>query len=331
MMRKAPEYGRIVAGQAPSDRSKVDSDQIMIGTSAVPPATAATHIVQRAHDAGIIDESQLEELISCFGTIPKYDDCGLDPADSERFVTTTLQLIEACLCELSPERKGFVNPILAAELEKRRKIEGGKNWQLSTVNEVGRKGSDRRFTFGQVKENPDDPEDPSFFGGAWMADCDGVKKKVVFAIVADAIPGSEDWVPVNISSDHEKQIEEVVRARGERPWQLQVKPDSALGHWIATLAGTSNIGQHSGHIPLGVLSEAVRRALEPRGLTHLLLGPSRRDPPTRPWHTGSFLRRVGDSFDFEWKGYAIETRRNALVEARCTIGIRGKILGILES
>ncbi|MGE4619416.1 MAG: hypothetical protein AAEJ04_06355, partial [Planctomycetota bacterium] len=151
------------------------------------------------------------------------------------------------------------------------------------------------------------------------------------AIVADAIPGSEDWTPVITTGTHEKNLEEVVRARGERPWQLQVEPDSALGHWISRLTGTPNIGQHAGHIPLGVLCEAVRRALEPRGLTHLLLGPSRRDPPTCPWHTGSFLRRIGDSFDFEWQGFAIEGRRNALVEARCTIGIRGKILGLLES
>ena len=303
----------------------------MIGTKAFPLAEAAAHIAQRAHSAGIIDELQHQELISCFSTLPSYNNCGLDPADSERFVTTTLQLIEVCLGAHSPNRSGFVNPILAAELEKHRKIEGGKDWQLGTVSEVGRKGTDRRFTFGQVKENPDDPDDPSFFGGVWMAECDGVEKRVVFAIVADAIPGSEDWVPVSSDSDHQKQIEEVVRARGKRPWHLQVKPDSALGHWIAALAGTSNIGQHSGHIPLGGLTEAVRRALEPRGLSHLLLGPSRRDPPTRPWHTGSFLNRIGNSFDFEWQGYAIDERRNALVEARCTVGIRGKILGILES
>ncbi|MAW77894.1 MAG: hypothetical protein VYD70_05090 [Planctomycetota bacterium] len=304
---------------------------MMIGTGDCPPNEAAARIADRALETGIIDETQHQELASCFSTIPSPDDCGLDPVDAERFVTTTLQLIEICLCEQTPLRKGFVNPILAGELEKLRKIEGGTDWQLGTVNEVGRKGGDRRFTFGQVKENPDDPDDPSFFGGVWMANCDGAERRVVFAIAADAIPGSEDWVPVSNSGDHEKHLEELVRARGQRPWQLQVKPNSEMGLWIANLAGTSNIGQHSGHIPLGVLSEAVRRSLEPRGLTHLLLGPSRRDPPTRPWHTGSFLRRIGNSFDFEWRGYAIEERRNALVEARCTIGIRGKILGLLES
>jgi hypothetical protein len=304
---------------------------MMIGTGDRPPEEAALCIANRAREAGVIDQVQYEDLIACFATIPNSEGSGLDSSDADRFIRTTLQLIEICLCEQSPLRKGFVNPILSAELEKLRKIEGGKDWQLGHVTEVGRKGGDRRFTFGQVKENPDDPDDPSFFGGVWMAQCDGVEKRVVFAIVADAIPGSEDWTPVSTTDAHEKTLEEVVRARGKRPWQLQVEPHSALGHWIATLAGTPNIGQHAGHIPLGVLSEAVRRALEPRGLTHLLLGPSRRDPPTYPWHTGSFLRRLGNSFDFEWQGFAIEERRNALVEACCTIGIRGKILGLLES
>ncbi|MEE2889772.1 MAG: hypothetical protein VX404_04940 [Planctomycetota bacterium] len=307
----------------------MDPERMLTGDHA--PTEAAVCIADRARDAAIIGETEHQELISCFSSIPSHDGSGLDSCDAERFVRTTLQLVELCLSEDSPPRKGFVNPILCEELEKLRKAEGGKDWQLGTVTELGRKGSDRRYTFGQVKENPDDPEDPSFFGGAWMANCDGVEKKVIFAIVADAIPGSEDWIPVETTDAKEKQIEEMIRSRGEHPWQLQVEPDSDLGRWIAALAGTKNIGQHAGHIPLGVLSEAVRRTLEPRGLTHLLLGPSRRDPPTRPWHTGSFLRRISDSYDFEWQGFAIEGRRDALVEARCTIGIRGKILGLLES
>ncbi|PCJ13054.1 MAG: hypothetical protein COB10_06205 [Planctomycetota bacterium] len=331
MVRKPPGYGRIGGLQTPIDRRIMDPERMLIGTGDRSPTEAAVCIADRARDRAIIDETEHQELISCFSSIPSHDGCGLDTQDAERFVRTTLQLVELCLSEDSSVRKGFVNPILGAELDKLRKIEGGKEWHLGPVTELGRKGSDRRFTFGQVKENPDDPEDPSFFGGAWMANCDGVEKRVVFAIVADAIPGSEDWIPVETTNGQEKQIEELVRARGERPWQLQVEPGSALGRWIATLAGTKNIGQHAGHIPLGVLSEAVRRAFEPRGLTNLLLGPSRRDPPTRPWHTGSFLCRIGESFDFEWQGFAIEERRDALVEARCAIGIRGKILGLLES
>ncbi|MGE4619123.1 MAG: hypothetical protein AAEJ04_04865, partial [Planctomycetota bacterium] len=158
---------------------------MMIGTGDRPPEEAALCIANRARETGVIDQGQYEDLIACFATIPNAEGSGLDACDADRFIRTTLQLIEICLCEQSPLRKGFVNPILSAELEKLREIEGGKDWQLGHVNELGRKGGDRRFTFGQVKENPDDPEDPSFFGGVWVAHCDGVEKRVVFAIVAD--------------------------------------------------------------------------------------------------------------------------------------------------
>lgn len=303
----------------------------MTGIGDLPPTDVAHRIAQRALDQDILAETEYSELISCFSSLPTLDGCGLDPLDGQRFIRTNLQLIERCLKEPTAPRKGFVNPLLKRELERHRQISGGQRWELGRVSETARRGSDRRFTFGQVKENPDDPDDPSFFCGVWLADCDGVEKRIVFAITADAIPGSVDWSPKEIQSDEDRNMEALVRARGAHPWSLQVDGDSPLGQWIATLAGTSNIGQHSGHIPLGVLSEAVRRDLEPRGLTHLLLGPSRRDPPTRPWHTGSFLLRVGEGFDFNWSGYAIDHRRDILVEASCTVGVRGKILGLMES
>ncbi|MGE4632360.1 MAG: hypothetical protein AAEJ47_04930, partial [Planctomycetota bacterium] len=159
---------------SPIDRRIVDPERMLTGDHV--PTEAAACIADRARDAAIIGETEHHELISCFSSIPSHDGSGLDSCDAERFVRTTLQLVELCLSEDSPQRKGFVNPILCEELEKLRKAEGGKDWQLGTVTELGRKGSDRRYTFGQVKENPDDPEDPSFFGGAWMANCDGVEK-----------------------------------------------------------------------------------------------------------------------------------------------------------
>jgi len=309
----------------------VAAENWMTGIGDLPPTDIAHRIAQRALDQGILEETEFSQLISCFSSLPTLDGCGLDPLDGQRFIRTNLQLIELCLKETTAPRKGFVNPLLKRELERHRQISGGQRWELGKVSETGRRGSDRRFTFGQVKENPDDPDDPSFFCGVWLADCDGIEKRIVFAITADAIPGSVDWSPKEIQSDEDRNMEALVRARGAHPWSLQVDGDSPLGQWIATLAGTSNIGQHSGHIPLGVLSEAVRRDLEPRGLTHLLLGPSRRDPPTRPWHTGSFLLRVGEGFDFNWSGFAIDHRRDILVEASCTVGVRGKILGLMES
>ena len=286
--------------------------------------------LKSAMDSGIIDTQEHSYLSKCLSSIPETENCGLQADQAEQFIHTTIQLIQACLYEKEPPRTGFVTPILQKELDRHCQEKGGSSWNLESVNDVSRKGKDRRFTFGQVKQNPDDPDDPSFFGGVWLANCDGKTRRIAFAIVADVIPGSEAWEPVENLNENRESLHETVKNRGQYPWKLQVNPDSDLGRWIVRLTGTPNVGQHSGHIPLGVLGEAVRRALEPRGLTHLLLGPSRRDPPTEPWHTGSFLRRIGSSFDFEWRGYAIEPRRDTLVEATCVIGVRGKILQILD-
>ena len=287
--------------------------------------------LQKALDKGIIDSGQFDFLLDSLTTVPDSLESGLDPEIAGQFIQTTLQLIEVCLDDRERPRSGFVNPIIQKELDQWCNKEGGKKWRLTNVNDGGRSGKDRQFTFGQVKQNPDDPDDPSFFGGVWTADCDGKIRRVAFAIVANVIPGSEEWQPVSGTAEELSNLESQVRGRGPHPWKLQVEPDTPLGQWIAKLSGTTNIGQHCGHIPLGVLGEAVRRALEPRGLSHLLLGPSRRDPPTEPWHTGSFLQRIGDSFDFSWRGHAVENRSNSIVEARCVIGVRGKILQIIGS
>jgi len=142
----------------------------MTGIGDLPPTDVAHRIAQRALDQGILAETEYSELISCFSSLPTLDGCGLDPLDGQRFIRTNLQLIELCLKEPTAPRKGFVNPLLKRELEKQRQISGGKRWDLGKVSETGRRGSDRRFTFGQVKENPDDPDDPSFFCGVWLAD-----------------------------------------------------------------------------------------------------------------------------------------------------------------
>ena len=287
--------------------------------------------LQRALEKGVIDQNQHAFLENSLSRFPDPSDSGLDSDSSEQFIHTTLQLIEVCLADKERPRSGFVNPIIQKELDRWCQEKCGENWTLIPVSESGRSGQDRQFTFGQVKQNPDDPDDPSFFAGVWKANCDDKPRRVAFAIFADVIPGSEGWKLIDDPKISSADLESRVRSRGPHPWQLQVAPASPLGTWIAELSGTTNIGQHAGHIHLGVLGEAVRRALEPRGISHLLLGPSRRDPPTEPWHTGSFLNRIGDSFDFEWRGHGIEKRRDSIVEARCVIGVRGKILQILDS
>ena len=171
-----------MVGQRPFEWSFLKSDQWLTGTGDRPPSEMVDRISDRALHEGALDPQQHAELIGCFSSIPPIEGCGLNAVDADRFIRTTLQLIELCLLEPSTPRTGFVNPLLDRELDRIRTLQGGQRWSLGKVTELGRRGSDRRFTFGQVKENPDDPNDPSFFGGVWMADCDGVKKRIVFAI-----------------------------------------------------------------------------------------------------------------------------------------------------
>ena len=84
-------------------------------------------------------------------------------------------------------------------------------------------------------------------------------------------------------------------------------------------------GQFRAQYPLGVLSEAVKRALERVGATHMLLGPSRRDRPEKSWHTGRFLDRIGHGHCFQWTGFALD-RDDRLILARTQIEIRARIV-----
>lgn len=295
-----------------------------------PPSDALRRIVDAAQQQGTLTEPQARELTEQFGDPPGARDSGLDEDAGQRFIRTTLQLIELCLREPSQPHTPLVNPLLQEQINNLCMLQGGKSWSLARqISDADRRGSDRRFTFGQVKEVPADPEAPSFFGGAWLVDCDGSPRRVSFVMHADALPETVQWEEVSDSSDEYAPIFTRVHARGSFPWRLQVEVDSDLGRWITALAGTHTIGQVRGQIPLGVLSEAVRRVIEPRGLTHLLLGPSRRDPPSRPWHTGAFLRRIGQTPDFQWQGHGIETRTQRLITARCTVRVSARILGLL--
>jgi len=197
-----------------------------------------THsFLQRALDKGVIEQAQHTFLSECLENFPELGESSLDPDTAEQFIQTTLQLIEVCLADKEHTRSGFVNPIIQKELDRCCQESGGKDWSLVPVSESGRRGQDRQFTFGQVKQNPDDPDDPSFFGGVWTANCDGNSRRVAFAIFADVIPGSEEWKPLADTEDSVTELEQQVRSRGPRPWQLQVEPESPLGLWIAKLSG----------------------------------------------------------------------------------------------
>ncbi len=296
------------------------------GRSPRAPETAIREIVERARDDGVLDDPQASELLTLFGTPPGGGGSGLDDDAAGRFAHATLELLEKCLFDPVLDRRPFVNPLVQEELDRLSEEQSESPWRLSQVSDTERRGTDRRFTFGQVKTRPDDPLDPSFFCGSWLAERSGEAGPIVFVIRAEAIPQSVLWTPIQKTGAERAQLEKRVRDRGPHASILQVEPTSPLGGWIAGLAGTNRIGQHKGEIPLGVLAEAVRRTLEPRGLTHLLLGMSRRDPTTRPWHTGAFLKRLGESCHFAWEGLAIDASTDTLVRARCTIAPNARIV-----
>lgn len=287
-----------------------------------PPCEAIREIAEHGVRGGTLVRGQAEELIELFGTPPSHEGSGLDEIAASHFVHSTIQLIQACITDPPQPHVPLINLALKRELERLRIERGGERWQLAQqVCDEGRRGTDRRFTFGQVKERPADPNSPSFFCGVWGVDCDGSPHRLAFTMTSDMVPGSARWAVVEDPRERSR-LARRLDARGAHPWALQVIPESPLGNWIAGLAGTRQIGQHEGQIPLGVLSEAVRRGLEPLGLTHLLLGPSRRDPPTRPWHAGAFLRRVDASFDFHWAGHALDSRDDRVVAATCRVRVQ---------
>ena len=292
--------------------------------------SSPTQAIQRVADdavaRGTLTQPQAAELLTLFGTPPGPEGSGLSGEGYEQFVCTTLQLIAACLLEEPAPQKPLINALLEESLSRECAARDGKNWALTReICDSARKGVDRRFTFGQIKEAPLDPGAPSVFGGAWQADCDGTERRVTFVLTANALPEQTHWE----SAPGDDSLAKRVHARGLHPWKLQVEPNSPLGAWIAGLTGTQNIGQHRGHFPLGVLCDAVQRHLAALGLTHLLLGPSRRDPPSRPWHTGAFLRRDGQSFDFHWHGHALLGDDPVPVRANCVVRMAAQIVGVI--
>ncbi len=290
------------------------------------PERAIRRIADQAIARGTLTEELAAELIELFGVPPGPNDSGLSAEEAQQFLCTTLQLIDVCLREESRPQKPLINALLNQCLDRECEKQGGRHWSLTReISDDSRRGRDRRFTFGQIKEKPSDPQAPSMFGGAWQANCDGTERRVTFLLTAEALTERTTWEPV---TENEK-LTTRVRSRGPYPWRLQVEPQSPLGEWIAGLTGTHNIGQHRGHFPLGVLCDAVQRHLAPLGFTHLLLGPSRRDPATRPWHTGGFLRRSQHDSTFNWQGHAFVDEGPIPVQASCVVRISARIASFL--
>ena len=285
--------------------------------------------LDRARRRGVIDSDDRRFLADLLSKPPGPEGSGLDRLQFEQFSAVTLQHVEICLQHRELKRKGFVNGILQAELDRHdERSAAGRGWKLLEICDPDRRGTDRAKTFGQIQEDPGNPDCPSIFGGTWVVTRGEESRRIVFSIHAEAVRGSTMIMPLSDDDPDLPWLRSMVSARGPAHWELQVEPSSPLGVWIAHLAGSEQIGQLRDQIPLGVLSEAVKRALEPLGATHMLLGPSRRDPPQKSWHTGRFLDRIGDAYRFQWTGFALDTD-DRLVTAGMQIEVHARIVADL--
>ena len=285
--------------------------------------------LDRAAQRGVIDSDEHRSLAFLLAEPPGPERSGLDPLRYEQFLAVTSQHIGICLQHREFRRPGFVNGALQAELDRRAESSPeAHGWRLLEISDPDRRGVDRTKTFGQVKSDPGNPDDPSFFGGTWVVARGEESRRIVFLIHAEAAPGATTVAPLPEDDPDASRIRSMVSARGPAHWEVQIEPSSPLGLWIARLAGSQQIGQLRGQIPLGVLSEAVKRALVPLGLTHMLLGPSRRDPPEKSWHTGRFLERIGDDYRFQWTGFAFDAE-DRLVTARTQVELHARIVADL--
>lgn len=289
--------------------------------------------VGRAEAEGRLSSTGVTKIMKLFENVPAPVDSGLSEEQAECFVDFTAQLVEYCLRDTEIHKPGFVNPLVQAAIDLHfcEDCDPG-TWQLDLIDDLARRGRSRKKTFGQVKMRPRDPDDPSFFGGSWVIQREDVQRRVVFAIHAHAEEEQTSVEPIPVDAPDHDRWRAMVAVRGDVPARLQVEAVSPLGAWIRGLTGTKDIGQHRGAIALGVLCEAVEREARSRGLVGLLLGPSRRDPPTEPWHTGSFLRPAHDLRAtpdvryFRWEGLALEEATGALVSARIDIKVEASVV-----
>ncbi|MFN0057203.1 MAG: hypothetical protein ACKVX7_01990 [Planctomycetota bacterium] len=308
---------------SPSDAELIEADSSF--DASIPLAVYAREAALAARDRHRLMESEAAELLQIIDAMPRLDESGLSAAQSAQFVTNALQCVEYCLLRLPARRPGFINKILQSAVDEY-SYEG--SWKIVEINDEGRRGRSRTKTLGQIQRLPGNPNDPSFLGGSWEIRRGAELRRVVFSLESRAVAETlkiSDVLPRHLD---EARCLQMVTARGPRPWTLQVDAHAPLGQWIARLAGTCNIGQHCGHLALGVFCEAVQRKLESNGLSHFLLGASRRDPPTRPWHTGQYLRRIDDGFVFRWTGLALADGARRLVRATTDVEAIARIITV---
>ena len=189
---------------------------------------------------------------------------------------------------------------------------GAPRWELIKMEDHLRSGPDRTYTFGQVTDRGQE-----CFGGLWHVRRDGGRALISFRIGVEAalIEARRD---IHLPPEQQRLLYQ----RGPRHWEHQVPRDTDLGQWLTQIFGAATLGYFPQHRPLGVFTDAVRRLADAEGISHLLLPRSRRDPGTKPWHVGAFMRFDGERF--VWSGWGLlngttPTLLSVAVQPRCEI------------
>jgi hypothetical protein len=256
----------------------------------------------------ISDTDRLEALLV---RAPRGLSSGVSPEIEEQFIAEQEWLARYCLAH--PRRPGygsFVAEILGAALQRRMPGESdGPAWELLPYNNESCSGPDRRVTFGQVKLG----DGPSVFVGSGMARSGERLAQFVFEISAHAHIVSVHHLESS-SPEHANAVREELAKRHPAPWSVQVDRASPLGGWVDVLFADRDIaarlGQHSGELSLGVISEAVRDAISGE-YSHFYLPRARRRGGQEPWQTGAFMRYEAQGF--VWDGFALDRRGDAVL------------------
>lgn len=230
-------------------------------------------------------------------------------------ITEVRQLVQFIQTQQRVVHTDIINGIVQQALVQHCLENGLARWDLVKMEDHLRSGTDRTYTFGQVTDR-----DQECFGGLWQVRENSRKALMNFRIgvVTELIEARRE---TNLPS----QDLSLIYQRGPRSWEHQVPRDSELGVWLTSIFGAKTLGYFPQHRPLGVFTDAVRRFADAEGITHLLLPRSRRDPGTKPWHVGAFMRFDGEQF--VWSGWGLLDGASPIL---LTLGIRPhcEILGV---
>ncbi|MCB0330157.1 MAG: hypothetical protein KDD70_10845 [Bdellovibrionales bacterium] len=288
-----------------------------------------TRYLAQARERDRLSNSEAQEFSRLFlDELPDFKTSGMPLEQYASFVWETTQLATACISREPAVKTQLVNILVQRALESAG--EPARGFVIDPITDQVRGGAERsRGTFGQVTDVGDKR---TSFIGYWPA-----KREVDGAVTERANAGFKisatgliaEAVVVTVPESDPRYFRHLARLenRGANAWRTQTSPGTSVDDWIVRVAGNHKIGQREGYDSLGVYSEAVKDALEEMGVTNFLLPRSRREGPSKPWHSARFLEPIVDEGKMIWRGYAF--RDNAgereLVHITLPIAIEAEI------